>query len=318
MSMDLLNSNTDLSYSGFIQKTSSLLGQPIGGGLFGNNAQTQILNSLPAGTSIFDIFRINPNDIQVFNDTLDFFLEGQREKREGIDSIGKINWISANIPNQALKQIYIDTYLKAYEKGDLVPADDATFNNILSYYREGLREQKDGISPIGKINFISNNDSSDINKGTLYAIYYLLGRKDQSAGMSRILTNGNLSSEPTRVPTNNLTQPTPIEVVSLDSIPRPRKVLAEVPSEPTAFMPMPQETPNTIEIRNPKSKPVKSKPISQDNEDMGDDTGEGDMEDETMRTAEEDGKILGMPKGVAIGLGIGVAVIGGLLIFKRK
>lgn len=316
MSMDLLNSNTDLSYSGFIQKTSSLLGQPIGGGLFGNNAQTQILNSLPAGTSIFDIFRINPNDIQVFNDTLDFFLEGQREKREGIDSIGKINWISANIPNQALKQIYIDTYLKAYEKGDLVPADDATFNNILSYYREGLREQKDGISPIGKINFISNNDSSDINKGTLYAIYYLLGRKDQSAGMSRILTNGNLSSEPTRVPTNNLTQPTPIEVVSLDSIPRPRKVLAEVVvqptpmSEPTAFMPMPQTTPTP--------KPPKQRPITTDEGDMGDDTGEGDMEDETMRTAEEDGKILGMPKGVAIGLGIGVAVIGGLLIFKRK
>jgi hypothetical protein len=287
MGTDVLNTNTDLSYSGFLQKTSSAIGlfgqQPTG--LFGQQ-NTNIINTLPAGVSTFDIFKIN-NDLQVFNDALDFFLEGQREKREGIDSIGKINWISANIPSQALKKIYIDTYLKAYEKGDLVPADGAIFDNVKSYYDEGRREQKEGINPIGKINFIANNDSSDINNANLYALYYLLGRRDESSGTFRKLTNRVDISAP------------PIEVVS--SIPRPKSILSE-----------------TISVAPIIDGGVAPSPLPSDTQDSGEDMGE-DMGDEELRTADEgDGKILGMPKGLAIGLGIGVVVIAGLLIFKRK
>lgn len=281
MGTDLLNTNTDLTYSGFIQKTSSAIGQQRGilfgqqrGGLFGQQSN-QIINSLPEGVSTFDVFAIKP-DLQVFNDALDFFLEGQREKREGIDKIGKINWVSANIPSQALKKIYIESYLKGYEKGDLVPTDDDnTLNSIKSYYNEGKREQKEGINPIGKINFIASNDSSDIDNANLYALYYLLGRRDESAGVNRILSNSVVDSQPIIVSEEETT-----------SIPRPIKLA-----------PMPMEI---------KPKP----PVSYD-EDMG--------EEEELRTIDEtDGKILGMPKGVAIGLGIGVVVIASLIIFKRK
>jgi hypothetical protein len=291
MGTDLLNTNTDLSYSGFIQKTSSAIGQQrgglfgqqqMGGGLFGQqNTPTQIINSLPEGVSTFDVFAIKP-DLQVFNDALDFFLEGQREKREGVDKIGKISWVSANIPSQALKKIYIESYLKGYEKGDLVPTDDDNIlNNIKSYYNEGKREQKEGINPIGKINFIASNDSSDIDNANLYAFYYLLGRRDESAGMNRILSNSVVDSQPTIVSDETT------------SIPRPIK-LAPIPME--------------VKPQPPVTKPVSDEYMS--DEDMG---------EEELRTSDEtDDKILGMPKGVAIGLGIGIVVIAGLLIFKRK
>jgi hypothetical protein len=303
MGTDVLNTNTDLSYSGFIQKTSSAIGQQrgglfgqqqMGGGLFGQqNTPTQIINSLPEGVSTFDVFKIN-NDLQVFNDALDFFLEGQREKREGVDKIGKISWVSANIPSQALKKIYIESYLKGYEKGDLVPTDDDNIlNNIKSYYNEGKREQKEGINPIGKINFIASNDSSDIDNANLYALYYLLGRRDESAGMNRILSNSVVQ------PVVDISQP-PIIVEETTSIPRPIKLA-----------PMPMEFLNDEPI---KPKPPVFKPNVSDEDIMSEDMG-----DEELRTGDEtDGKILGMPKGVAIGLGIGVVVIAGLLIFKRK
>lgn len=256
--MDLLNSNTDLSYSGFINKISGADGQ-----------------AYKIGSSAFDVLK-SSNNIQVFNDALDFYLEGQREKREGIDSQGKINWIDQNVSDGGLKNIYKNFYTLGNKIGDdNFQLKESTFNNLKDFYNEGHREQKEGIDPFGKINWIANNLGNGY-ESDLYAIYYLLGRKDELEGKNRALNN-------------NPNQPAPIEVSTGGIKPKP---------------------------------PVKSKPISQDDEEplgIGDDMGdEGDMGDETLRTEEEDGKILGMPKGVAIGLGVGVLVIGGLLIFKRK
>jgi hypothetical protein len=280
--MDLLNSNTDLSYSGFINKIS------------GFDAKDGV-----ALKSAFDIAK-EENNINVFNDALDFYLEGQREKREGIDSQGKMNWIDANITSDlsqgggvlktpSLKAIYKNAYRYGYaQDGVNFNLSESTFNNLKDFYNEGHREQKEGIDPFGKINWIGNNLGNSY-ESNLYAIYYLLGRRDEANGANRVLNN-------------NPNQP-PIEVV-------------------TSGGGTSGGGSSTTAISIPKTKPVKSKPISQDDEDiddMGDgDTGDGDMGDETLRTEEEDGKILGMPKGVAIGLGVGVLVIGGLLIFKRK
>ena len=275
--MDLLNSNTDLSYSGFINKISGADGVAL--------------------KSAFDIAK-EENNINVFNDALDFYLEGQREKREGIDSQGKMNWIDQNVtaaPTQtgtnsyslslgktpSLKAIYKNAYRYGYaQDGVNFNLSESAFNNLKDFYNEGHREQKEGIDPFGKINWIGNNLGNSY-ESNLYAIYYLLGRRDEANGAFGRVDNIK----------NNPNQPAPIEVVTSGG--------------------------GIV-----KSRPVKSKPISQDDEeplgidvDMED---EGDMGDETLRTEEEDGKILGMPKGVAIGLGIGVAVIGGLLIFKRK
>ena len=280
MGTDLLNTNTDLSYSGFINKISGADGVAL--------------------KSAFDIAK-EENNINVFNDALDFYLEGQREKREGIDSQGKMNWIDQNVtavPTQtgtnsyslslgktpSLKAIYKNAYRYGYaQDGVNFNLSESAFNNLKDFYNEGHREQKEGIDPFGKINWIGNNLGNSY-ESNLYAIYYLLGRRDEANGafgrVDKIKNNPN--------------QPAPIEVVTSGG------------------------GSSTTAISIPKTRPVKSKPISQDDEDIDDMGDEGDMGDETLRTEEEDGKILGMPKGVAIGLGIGVAVIGGLLIFKRK
>jgi len=279
MGTDLLNTNTDLSYSGFINKISGADGVAL--------------------ESAFDIAK-KQNNINVFNDALDFYLEGQREKREGIDSQGKLNWIDANITSDlsqgggvlktpSLKAIYKNAYRYGYaQDGVNFNLSESAFNNLKDFYNEGHREQKEGIDPFGKINWIGNNLGNSY-ESNLYAIYYLLGRRDEANGAFGRVDNIK----------NNPNQPAPIEVVTSGG------------------------GSLTTEMSIPKTRPVKSKPISQDDErplgigvDMGD---EGDMGDETLKTADEgDGKILGMPKGVAIGLGVGVLVIGGLLIFKRK
>jgi hypothetical protein len=159
------------------------------------------------------------------------------------------------------------------------------FENLKDFYNEGHREQKEGIDPFGKINYIANNLEDSYNSN-LHAIYYLLGRKDELEGKNRVLNN-------------NPSQPATIVVSESGT---PVGSLADIISG-GGIKPKP---------------PVKLKPIQDDEDidDMGD--GDGDMGDKTLRTEEEDGKILGMPKGVAIGLGVGVLVIGGLLIFKRK
>ena len=173
---------------------------------------------------------------------------------------------------------------------------ESTFNNLKDFYNEGHREQKEGIDPFGKINWIANN-LLDNRESNLYAIYYLLGRKDELAGTNRILNN-------------NPNQPRKELILSSNN--NLNEVVASGGGTSGGGS-------STTAISIPKTRPVKSKPISQDDEDIDDMGDEGDMGDETLRTADEgDGKILGMPKGVAIGLGVGVLVIGGLLIFKRK
>jgi hypothetical protein len=212
-----------------------------------------------------------------------------------------MNWIDQNVtavPTQtgtnsyslslgktpSLKAIYKNAYRYGYaQDGVNFNLSESAFNNLKDFYNEGHREQKEGIDPFGKINWIGNNLGNSY-ESNLYAIYYLLGRRDEANGafgrVDKIKNNPN--------------QPAPIEVVTSGG------------------------GSSTTAISIPKTRPVKSKPISQDDEDIDDMGDEGDMGDETLRTEEEDGKILGMPKGVAIGLGVGVLVIGGLLIFKRK
>ena len=246
---------------------------------------TTIPTDSKGGTSALSIFKANKN-IQVFNDALDFYLEGEREKREGISSTGKINWINQNITPQSLANVYTNFYMIGYKINPTsfsFPQD--VFENLKDFYNEGHREQKEGIDPFGKINYIANNFEDSYNSN-LYAIYYLLGRKDELEGKNRVLNNT-------------------VEVA-----------LPEVVTRPISSGQI--MTTMTTPVTRPVGSPLpKSKPISQDDEDI-DDMGDSDMGDENLRTDEEDGKILGMPKGVAIGLGVGVLVIGGLLIFKRK
>lgn len=110
------------------------------------------------------------------SELLDLYNEGIREKKEGIDEIGKINWLKQNIGGGKAESL-----IRAYLAGrnyDIVNSD--LYSTIKSYYDEGIREQKENIWEGGKLNWIKANEKS--KESLLFVVWYLKGRKDGSEG----------------------------------------------------------------------------------------------------------------------------------------
>jgi len=81
-------------------------------------------------------------------------------------------------------------------------------------------------------------------------------------------------------------------------------------SDESAHTPVPKPT--------PKQAPVKAKPTNDDDSAQRESSDDDEaFESEDSGSDNGDGKIFGMPKGVVIGLGIAVALIGGFLVYKK-
>lgn len=142
-----------------------------------------------------------------YNELLNYYLEGIREQIQSKPSFGKINYINGLPISYIAKEAYIDAYKtgrldatkfdmyklfnvnyngnlnKLFSINNLNKFPVGFYNNseyydsIISIYKEGFKEQKNGISSTGKINWIFNN-VSDKRKWADLIEWYLIGREN--------------------------------------------------------------------------------------------------------------------------------------------
>lgn len=126
--------------------------------------------------------------------------------------------------------------------------------------------------------------------------------------------DGDLISAPMQVSL----APDSVSAVSMGSVGRPNRMFALQQAETVQLAPTAlQEAIMPNKIPPPEKKAPLPKPPAKALE-KGSDEEEGDEAfTEEEGSDDSDGKILGMPKGIAIGIGVAIVAIGGFLIYKK-